>query len=114
MYLDSVLEHSEGKSSICVIQGTKKNICKYCKKSCKDAYTGALGHAWDNGKVTKKATCTKNGEKTYSCENCHKTRTEVVKATGHVFTHGKCLYCGKKDTAKPSKPSWGWNPGWWK
>lgn len=40
-------------------------------------------HRWDAGKVTKSATCTKDGEKTYTCSGCGETKTEVIKATGH-------------------------------
>ena len=43
-------------------------------------------HSWDAGKVTKSATCTKNGEKTYTCSGCGETKTEVIKATGHKET----------------------------
>lgn len=40
-------------------------------------------HSWDAGKVTKSATCTKAGEKIYTCSGCGETKTEVIKATGH-------------------------------
>lgn len=40
-------------------------------------------HSWDAGKVTKSATCTKDGEKTYTCSGCGETKTEAIKATGH-------------------------------
>lgn len=40
-------------------------------------------HSWDAGKVTKSATCKKDGEKTYTCSGCGETKTEVIKATGH-------------------------------
>ena len=43
-------------------------------------------HSWDAGKVTKSATCTKDGEKTYTCSGCGETKTEVIKATGHKET----------------------------
>ena len=42
----------------------------------------ALGHKWDNGTVTKEATCGKAGEKTYTCERCKTTKTEEIPATG--------------------------------
>lgn len=40
-------------------------------------------HSWDAGKVTKSATCTKDGEKIYTCSGCGETKAEVLKATGH-------------------------------
>lgn len=35
-------------------------------------------HAWDEGKVTKEATTTEEGEKTYTCTKCQATKTEVL------------------------------------
>ena len=52
---------------------------------------------WDEGTVTKKATCTTDGEKTYSCtvEGCTKTKVETIPATGHSYDEdGACTICG--------------------
>ena len=35
-------------------------------------------HDWDKGKITKKATASTKGEKVYTCQNCHITRTEEI------------------------------------
>lgn len=35
-------------------------------------------HAWDDGKVTKEATTTEEGEMTYTCSICQATKTEVL------------------------------------
>lgn len=40
---------------------------------------------WDEGKVTTEPTCTKPGEKTYTCTICQKTKTEEIPAAGHKF-----------------------------
>ena len=48
--------------------------------------------AWHNygyGKVTKAATCTAAGIKTFTCSVCKSTRTESIKATGHKWDSGK-------------------------
>lgn len=87
-----------------------------------------LGHDWDEGKETTKATCTTDGEMTFTCDrtNCEATRTEVIAKTGHSWdsgtnhdadcTHGayttyKCTVCDKTydavvDGAKASGHSW--------
>ena len=39
-------------------------------------------HAFDAGKVTKEATCTEKGVKTFTCA-CGETKTEEIKALGH-------------------------------
>ena len=54
-----------------VISKTEDNICKE--------------HKWDAGVVTKEATCTEAGEKTYTCEVCKETKTEVIAAKGHTY-----------------------------
>ena len=48
-------------------------------------------HVWDEGKVTKDATCTEDGVKTYTCTvpGCGETKTEVISATGHKFGEWK-------------------------
>lgn len=38
----------------------------------------ACEHVWDAGEVTKKATCQNEGEKTYTCEECGKTKKETT------------------------------------
>ena len=42
-------------------------------------------HTWDNGTITTAPTCTKAGEKTYTCTVCHATKTEPIDATGHSW-----------------------------
>ncbi len=58
--------------------------CSICGKelSRTPVVDPALGHEWGEGEVTKPATCTENGVKTFTCE-CGETKTEVIPATGH-------------------------------
>ena len=42
-------------------------------------------HTWDNGTITTAPTCTKAGEKTYSCNKCDATKIEPIPATGHSW-----------------------------
>ena len=42
-------------------------------------------HTWDSGTVTTAPTCTKEGEKTYSCTKCDATKIEPIPATGHSW-----------------------------
>lgn len=39
-------------------------------------------HTWNSGTVTTAPTCTKAGEKTYSCNKCDATKIEPIPATG--------------------------------
>ena len=42
-------------------------------------------HTWNEGVVTKGATCTEPGEKTFTCTECQATKTEPIDATGHSY-----------------------------
>ena len=76
-------------------------------------------HMWDEGIVTKKATCKNTGEKTYTCTVCKETKTETIaKTNDHKYTwkttakatvfapakqQGKCSVCGKTVTRNYGK-----------
>ena len=69
-------------------------------------------HIWDSGKVTKAATCTASGIKTYICSNCGTTKTDTITALGHdyistrisatctesAYMQYKCSRCGDSYT----------------
>ena len=42
-------------------------------------------HTWDSGTITTAPTCTKAGERTYTCTECGATKTEPIDATGHSW-----------------------------
>ena len=42
-------------------------------------------HAWDSGVVTRPASCTSTGVRTYTCTGCGETRTEAIPALGHSY-----------------------------
>ena len=65
----------------CTEKGYTTHTCA-CGDSYVDTYVDALGHAWDNGKVTKPATETEDGVKTFACTRCGETKTETIPATG--------------------------------
>ena len=67
----------------CTSKGYTTHTCA-CGDSYVDTYVDALGHAWDNGKVTKEPTATETGVRTYTCTRCHDTKTETIPATGSV------------------------------
>ena len=62
--------------------------CKDCGKKILSGQTiaKAENHSWDAGKVTTKATCTEEGEKTFTCSICGDKKTEKISATGHQHT----------------------------
>ena len=68
----------------CTIGEIQHYKCSVCGEKKDVTLSNPLGeHSWDNGKVTKEATCTEDGEKIYICTVCNTTKTEVIPATGH-------------------------------
>lgn len=47
-----------------------------------DVVSGKAEHTWNDGEVTKAATCGAAGEKTFTCTVCGATKTEEIPATG--------------------------------
>ena len=123
------------------IRNKKEATCKetgysgdtWCKDCGKKILSGQAiakteNHSWDAGKVTTKATCTEEGEKTFTCSICGDEKTEKVSATGHQHTEIRnkkeatcketgysgdtwCKDCGKKilsgqAIAKTENHSW--------
>ena len=56
---------------------------KQCSRC--DAKDDVSPHTWDSGTVTTAPTCTKAGERTYTCTECGATKTEPIDATGHSW-----------------------------
>ena len=61
----------------CTEKGYTTHTCA-CGDSYVDTYVDALGHAWDNGKVTKEPTATETGVRTFTCTRCSATKTESI------------------------------------
>ena len=70
----------------CTEKGYTTHTCS-CGDSYVDTYVDALGHAWDNGKVTKEPTETETGVKTFTCTRCGETRTETMPVIPHVHSY---------------------------
>ena len=103
------------KKATCTEEGyTGDTYCTDCGELIKKgSATEKANHNWE---VTseEKATCEKDGSKTYTCADCKETKTETIPATGHkfgdwqtvttqsVFTGGVqkriCSICGKEET----------------
>lgn len=117
----------------------------YVETTCtKDGYTGdvicndcgkviiagkaekATGHDWTEGDYVR-PTCTEDGSVEYTCENCGETKTEVVKAAGHIYgtyyvtkkptctTAGeetaRCENCMEEDTRTVPATGHSWDAG---
>ncbi len=83
-------EHTWGEDVVidraptCTESGSHSIHCTVCDavKEGSEATIPALGHAWDAGVVTREATIEEDGERTFTCERCGETRTEIIPAIG--------------------------------
>ena len=82
----------------CTEKGYTTHTCA-CGDSYVDTYTDALGHAWDNGKMTKEPTETETGVKTFTCTRCGETKTETIPKLTHEHSY-KAVVTAPTCTAK--------------
>ena len=112
----------------CKDAGKVENVCQRCGDTqlVKDLPV-TEDHQWNDGVVTKAATCTEAGEKLYTCTVCNKTKAETIEATGHDWnetttpaTCGKagsvdrtCKACGVTEHVKdlPATGNHAWDAG---
>ena len=64
------------KEATCDADGSKVRECE-CKNK-ENSVINKLGHDWDEGEITKKATATAEGEIKYICTRCSKDKTEKI------------------------------------
>ena len=84
----------------CEKAGVKTYTCKNDSSHTKTEEIAALGHDYDEGKVTKEPTCKETGVKTYTCKrDSSHTKTEELKKVEHKYEHGRCKFC---DAINPS------------
>ena len=59
-------------------------------------------HTWDTGVTTTQPTCTREGEKTYTCGTCGETKTEAVAKAPHTLqkTDAKAATCTEDGNAE--------------
>lgn len=88
--------------------GSSTTVNKGTTSSGGGSYTSPAQHThtWDAGVVTKEATCTEAGVKTFTC-SCGATYTEDIPAKGHNYNNGVCSNCGdKQPEVKATEKAW--------
>ena len=76
------------KAATCAQEGyTGDTYCTDCgTKLSSGRVLEKKPHTWDSGKITKEATCTEKGIKTYTCVKCKAIKQERLPETGHRNT----------------------------
>ena len=102
--IDTAADHDhvwreEVTAPTCTERGYTTKICTVegCGRTIVGSYVDALGHKWDDGKVTKPATTTEKGVMTFTCTVCGDTKTKSIPRIGAKvpdsidFTDPACL-----------------------
>ena len=72
------------KEATCAEPGEKSHHCKKCDTRTDITVIDTLDHAWKE--TIQKPTCTEDGVKVYTCENCGETKQETLPALGHDYS----------------------------
>ena len=80
--LEGITEFADNKAT-CQVNGKGYYICEECGEMV--FVNTYRDHSYDTAEVTKPATCTESGTKTFSCSMCGGTYTEEIPAKGHRF-----------------------------
>ena len=81
-------EWTREKEPTCTEPGSETSVCP--EAGCGKTFTReipALGHSWDEGKVTKPATEAEDGVKTFTCTRCGETKTETIPKLAHEHSY---------------------------
>ena len=71
----------------CTEEGRSSIVCTKCGHVKSSSTIPALGHAWDDGRITKEETEEAWGEKLYTCTRCGETKTAPYHTCpGAIFT----------------------------
>ena len=89
VYVDLYLMHKHNYSVSVINEPTctQTGIARYeCSLGdTKTEILPALGHTWDEGKITSNSTCSNGGTKTYTCTVCFDTKTESIATLNHDY-----------------------------
>ena len=93
-------EWTREKEPTCTEPGSETSVCP--EAGCGKTFTReipALGHSWDEGKVTKPATEAETGVKTFTCTRCGETKAETIPKLAHEHSY-KAVVTAPTCTAK--------------
>ena len=97
------VDEGEVTAPTCTEDGFITHTCSKCGESYVVDGEKALDHSFDEGTVTKAATCTATGIKTCTCtrKECGATTTVVIPVIDHNLVNNVCSVCNYKvPTAK--------------
>ena len=85
---EHVFERTDEENPSCYVPGFQELTC-HCGKVIKQSIDATGFHKWNDGEVTKAASDTENGVKTYTCKTCGLSKNYDIAAEGHNWNSGK-------------------------
>ena len=82
-------EQTHHTDATCSQVGYDITFCARCGETLNQTITPPTNHSWNDGEVTKDATCTENGMVTYTCTVCGATKTEPTDMLAHNWNDGE-------------------------
>lgn len=107
---DFAKDYTVDTEATCISVGSKSRHCSRCEEKTEITEILKKEHIWDSGKITKEATETEEGVKTYSCKECGVTKTETVPKKDTVTTQPSkdtTMTQPSKEEATPQQPAEG-------
>ena len=87
---DSAVGHTPDESQWLTTDKTHYHLCTVCGGRADE-----MDHKWDEGTVTKEATCGEKGSVHYTCAVCeYETDMDIPATKQHDFVDGTCTVCG--------------------
>ena len=80
--VESIRNFAEGEQQVKITYEENGIVCTAYFDIMVIGICESYGHAWNAGVVTKEATDSENGIKTYTCTKCNAVKTEVLPAMG--------------------------------
>ncbi len=109
VFLDTVSKSAQVSCASHSFGAYEKQDSQHIRTCSACGYAEKTAHSWNGGSVTAKPSCTKEGEKLYTCTVCGHTKTEKLSKTAHTYgactkvddtSHSKKCTCGHTVTEK--------------
>ena len=86
---DAIADVGSAKGHTYSTEWTNDDTCHWHASTCghTNEMLGKETHHWDAGEITKQPTETSEGEKTYTCDVCQKTKVDRIGKLNHVHTY---------------------------
>lgn len=103
-----ILDGQDTQLSVGITVACKHKYDNGCDASCNVCgEKRTVNHSWNDGTTDKKATCTEDGKKIFTCTVCGETKSETIKAVGHDYANDCDTTCANCDETRTTTHDYG-------